>query len=76
MCLASTGMPAPPMSHPLGATGAIRCATTILALRRNNLRYSMVSLLVGMGHGAAGISEPRHLRVAFSWRQDIEHSLL
>ena len=45
------------LGHPLGATGAIRSATAIHALHRNNLRYSMVSMCVGMGQGAAGIFE-------------------
>ncbi len=45
------------LGHPLGATGAIRAATAIHALHRNNLRYSMVSMCVGMGQGAAGIFE-------------------
>ena len=45
------------LGHPLGATGAIRAATAIHALHRNNLRYSMVSMCVGMGQGAAGIIE-------------------
>ena len=45
------------LGHPLGATGAIRSATAIHALHRNKLRYSMVSMCVGMGQGAAGIFE-------------------
>jgi acetyl-CoA acyltransferase len=45
------------LGHPLGATGAIRSATVIHALRRNNLKYGMVSMCVGMGQGAAGIFE-------------------
>ncbi|MDP2370633.1 acetyl-CoA C-acyltransferase [Rhodoferax sp.] len=45
------------LGHPLGATGAIRSATAIHALRRNNLKYAMVSMCVGMGQGAAGIFE-------------------
>jgi acetyl-CoA acyltransferase len=45
------------LGHPLGATGAIRAATAIHALQRNNLKYSMVSMCVGMGQGAAGIFE-------------------
>jgi acetyl-CoA acyltransferase len=45
------------LGHPLGATGAIRAATAIHALHRNNLKYSMVSMCVGMGQGAAGIFE-------------------
>jgi acetyl-CoA acyltransferase len=45
------------LGHPLGATGAIRAATTIHALRRKNLKYGMVTMCVGMGQGAAGIFE-------------------
>ncbi len=45
------------LGHPLGATGAIRSATAIHALHRNNLKYAMVSMCVGMGQGAAGIFE-------------------
>ena len=45
------------LGHPLGATGAIRAATVIHALRRHNQRYGMVTMCVGMGQGAAGIFE-------------------
>ena len=45
------------LGHPLGATGAIRAATVIHALRRHNLKYGMVSMCVGTGQGAAGIFE-------------------
>jgi acetyl-CoA acyltransferase len=45
------------LGHPLGATGAIRSATTVHALRRHNLKYGMVTMCVGMGQGAAGILE-------------------
>ena len=45
------------LGHPLGATGAIRAATTIHALRRHQLKYGMVTMCVGMGQGAAGILE-------------------
>jgi acetyl-CoA acyltransferase len=45
------------LGHPLGATGAIRAATAIHALRRKNLKYAMVTMCVGMGQGAAGIFE-------------------
>ena len=45
------------LGHPLGATGAIRAATTAHALRRHNLKYGMVTMCVGMGQGAAGIIE-------------------
>ena len=43
------------LGHPLGATGAIRSATVVHALRRNKLKYGMVTMCVGMGQGAAGI---------------------
>jgi acetyl-CoA acyltransferase len=45
------------LGHPLGATGAIRAATVVHALRRHQLRYGMVTMCVGMGQGAAGIFE-------------------
>ncbi|MBK9361012.1 MAG: acetyl-CoA C-acyltransferase [Rubrivivax sp.] len=45
------------LGHPLGATGAIRSATVVHALRRHNLKYGMVTMCVGMGQGAAGILE-------------------
>lgn len=45
------------LGHPLGATGAIRSATVVHALRRHKLRYGMVTMCVGMGQGAAGIFE-------------------
>ena len=45
------------LGHPLGATGAIRAATVVHALRRKNLKYGMVTMCVGTGMGAAGIFE-------------------
>ena len=45
------------LGHPLGATGAMRAATAIHALQRNKLKYSMVTMCVGMGQGVAGIFE-------------------
>jgi len=45
------------LGHPLGATGAIRSATVVHALRRHNLKYGMVTMCVGTGMGAAGIFE-------------------
>jgi len=45
------------LGHPLGATGAIRAATVVHALRRKQLRYGMVTMCVGMGQGAAAIFE-------------------
>jgi acetyl-CoA acyltransferase len=45
------------LGHPLGATGAIRAATVVHALKRHNKKYGMVTMCVGMGQGAAGIFE-------------------
>ena len=45
------------LGHPLGATGAIRSATVVHALRRHHKKYGMVTMCVGMGQGAAGIFE-------------------
>ena len=45
------------LGHPLGATGAIRSATVVHALRRKQLKYGMVTMCVGTGHGRG-----RHLR--------------
>ena len=43
------------LGHPLGATGAIRAATVVHALRRRKLDYGMLTMCVGTGMGAAGI---------------------
>ncbi len=45
------------LGHPLGATGAIRAATLVHALRRDQLKYGMLTMCIGMGQGAAGIFE-------------------
>ncbi|MEF9942563.1 MAG: acetyl-CoA C-acyltransferase [Burkholderiaceae bacterium] len=45
------------LGHPLGATGAIRAATVVHALRRRQAKYGMVSMCIGTGMGAAGIFE-------------------
>lgn len=45
------------LGHPLGATGAIRAATVVHALRRHQIKYGMVTMCVGTGQGAAGIFE-------------------
>lgn len=45
------------LGHPLGATGAIRAATVVHALRRHKLKHGMVTMCVGTGQGAAGIFE-------------------
>ncbi|HUD26169.1 MAG TPA: acetyl-CoA C-acyltransferase [Burkholderiaceae bacterium] len=45
------------LGHPLGATGAVRSATVVHGLRRQGLKYGMVTMCVGTGMGAAGIFE-------------------
>ena len=45
------------LGHPLGATGAIRAATLIHALRRHDQKYGMLTMCIGTGQGAAGIFE-------------------
>ena len=46
------------LGHPLGATGAIRAATLMSAMRRDpRLRYGMISMCIGTGMGAAGVFE-------------------
>lgn len=45
------------LGHPLGATGAIRTATLVHALRRERLKYGMVSMCIGTGMGAAAVFE-------------------
>ncbi len=43
--------------HPLGATGAVKTATLVHALKREKLKYGMVTMCIGHGMGAAGIFE-------------------
>ena len=43
--------------HPLGATGAVKTATIVHALKRENLKYGLVTMCIGHGMGAAGIFE-------------------
>ncbi len=45
------------LGHPLGATGAIRTSTLLHGLKRQQLRYGMVTMCIGAGMGAAGIFE-------------------
>ncbi len=45
------------LGHPLGATGAIRTATLVHGLRRQQQRYGMVTMCIGTGMGAAGVFE-------------------
>jgi acetyl-CoA acyltransferase len=45
------------LGHPLGATGAIRAATLVHGMRRNNHKYGLVTMCIGTGMGAAGLFE-------------------
>ena len=45
------------LGHPLGATGAIRTATLMSAMRREKFKYGMITMCIGTGMGAAGIFE-------------------
>ena len=45
------------LGHPLGATGAVRTATIVHGLRRQQQKYGMVTMCIGTGMGAAGIFE-------------------
>jgi len=45
------------LGHPLGATGAVLATRVLHGLRRNNLRYGMVTMCIGTGMGAAAIFE-------------------
>ncbi len=45
------------LGHPLGCTGAKLTATILNEMRRQGVRYGMVTMCVGGGMGAAGIFE-------------------
>jgi acetyl-CoA acyltransferase len=45
------------LGHPLGCTGARLTATIVHAMRRNNVRYGVVSMCIGGGMGAAALFE-------------------
>ncbi len=45
------------LGHPLGATGAIRTATLVHGLKRQQQRYGMVTMCIGTGMGAAAVFE-------------------
>jgi acetyl-CoA acyltransferase len=45
------------LGHPLGATGAVRTATIVHGMRRDKLKYGLVTMCIGTGMGAAGIFE-------------------
>ena len=43
------------LGHALGATGSIRTATILSAMKRDNIDYGMITMCIGTGMGAAGI---------------------
>jgi len=45
------------LGHPLGATGAIRCATVLSAMRRNEAQRALITMCIGTGMGAACLLE-------------------
>ncbi len=45
------------LGHPLGATGAVRTATIVHGMRREQHKYGIVTMCIGTGMGAAGIFE-------------------
>jgi len=45
------------LGHALGATGAVRTATALHGIRRDQSKYAMVTMCIGTGMGAAGIYE-------------------
>lgn len=45
------------LGHPLGATGAIRTTDLVHGLRRQQMKYGMVTMCVGTGMGAAAVFE-------------------
>ena len=45
------------LGHPLGATGAVRAATLMHGMRRQQKKYGMITMCIGTGMGAAGVFE-------------------
>ncbi len=45
------------LGHPLGCSGARLVTTLVRELRRNNLRYGIAALCVGVGQGLATVVE-------------------
>ena len=45
------------LGHPLGATGAILTLTCAYAMKRNNLRYGVVTMCIGGGQGISLVLE-------------------
>jgi acetyl-CoA acetyltransferase len=45
------------LGHPLGASGARISTTLIHAMQRNNIRYGVATMCVGVGQGVAVVFE-------------------
>jgi acetyl-CoA C-acetyltransferase len=45
------------LGHPLGASGVRLAGTGVLELRRQDKRYALVSMCIGVGQGIATILE-------------------
>ena len=45
------------IGHPLGMSGARISGTLIRAMHRDNLRYGVASLCIGVGQGLAAVFE-------------------
>ena len=45
------------LGHPLGCTGSRKVATMLPHMKRNNIKYGVVSMCIGTGMGAAAIIE-------------------
>lgn len=45
------------LGHPLGGTGAILTCKAIGELKRNNGKYGLITMCIGLGMGAAGVIE-------------------
>jgi acetyl-CoA acyltransferase 1 len=45
------------LGHPLGCTGARQVSTLLYQLRREKLRYGVISMCIGTGMGAAAVLE-------------------
>jgi len=48
------------LGHPLGATGAILSLTAAYNLKRNKLKYGLVTMCIGGGQGIALVIENLH----------------
>ncbi len=45
------------LGHPLGGTGSIRTATLVHGMQRQQMKFGMVTMCIGVGMGAAGVFE-------------------